>query len=1430
MKILYRFVLFIVFGIGASGVRAQNDFDLIQDQIFSNFQGNINTVTLDASVAGLLNLLQANGSYSDITYTDQSQTTWKPGDHLSRMATLSKAYSNPGSSYYNDPALLNSIVLSMNYWLGLSPAPSSTNWYFYAISVPKDIGNTLISLRKSPDGISSSLENDMIQWMVKGIPITTSPSKDGSNLIDVATHYIMRASLLRDGTLMNQAVSAVANSIEITTGEGIQIDNSFRAHGAQLYTYGYGSVYISGITSIARYLVNTSYEIPASKIAIISDFIRNGFIQASRGKHTDFNVYNRGISRPGAGKAEVGQIERFKTVDIPLHSAYYDQVIDRMKGTVSPGHNVIANHTHYWRSDYTVHHRPGYMLGLRSVSNRTVKAENGNGENLKGYYMTEGVTCIAVNGNEYDGIYPVWDWNKLPGITVPELASFPLRTAWGANPGTASFVGGVSDGLYGVSAFAMNDYSTTAKKAWFFFDDEVVSLGADITSTAAQPVNTTINQNLRDGDITIKTSSGLQTLSEGLTTYADDLQWVFHDSVGYFFPDGGTVSLQNQPQTGTQQAINSSYSNDLITKDIFKLWFPHGVSPSKNKYAYIIVPGLTDLNALDAYDPGQIEILANSDSIQAVRHTGLNIWQVVFYKKCTFSADGITVTADKPSTLILKSVHTSEVEIYAADPTQNQKQLTIGLETPLIQNMRQLKLSLPVESLAGSSVSGVINPASEEYVEPEPEVAMEIKAVADAYVRDGSYSETNYGSVTAMPVKNDGIGYARQIFLKFDPAATERPVSKARLRMYVTSANTTAHTTQWAIYKTATSDWEENTINWHNKPAAIQPVAVASGINTSGFVEWDITQAFNMLQENELLSFQLVSTLTGSTTDASFASKENANGSYHPVILLENKPVNTEEILPVADSWVRSGAHAGKNYGAAGYMVARGGGADINNSYLQFDLKGHQHPVVDATLRLYNQSDVNTTWTIRSIQDHNWAEGNGNFEGNSTEGITWNNAPTAGTNVTSYSGETHEGYVHFDVSALMESLGSDSLITLQVSSSADVYSSFASRNNNTPARRPVLILNTLEPEPLTELLRIPVVADAFVRGGDYQADNYGTSNVLTIKNELNETYAREVYLKADIPDITEDIRKIILRLYVTYAGATITTTTWDLYNVTDASWEENSIRWNSKPSAGSFLSSAPGAPAGSYVDFDITAYIKSLLSQSGLNQRTLDELVAFKIVSSFQGSTTDASFASRENSNQDFRPQIIVFGEETPMPVTYLYFKGKRQDTGAVQLDWATTTEQNHRYFEIERSENGIRFNRIGTVEKPDFTQAYNLYSFPDTEFAKSYPYPLFYRIRQIDLNGTFEYSPIISVAGDKNAKITFGPNPSSGRVTLMLPSQPEIPLEFRLINQNGNIIQQLKLKELKYELELSSYPRGLYSGVIQHIDGSIETLKIILN
>lgn len=1432
MRLIYLLLTFIVLHFNTSPLKAQsaNEFQQIRDQIYSSFQGNIYIPYLDQNANYLLTILNNQGAYTDINYSDKSQTIWKPGDHLSRTALLAKAYSNPASSHFNSSQLLAIITQSLEYWLSLNPAPSSTNWYYYAISVPKDIGNTLICLRKSPTGISQTLENSMIQWMTKGIPITTSPSKDGSNLIDVATHYIMRASLLEDEAIMNQAVNAVSNSIEITTGEGVQADNSFRAHGPQLYMYGYGSVFLAGITSIAQYVANTSYQIAPSKIAIMSNFIRNGYIQASRGRFTDFNVYNRGISRPNSGRVEIGQIERFKTVDLAIYSNYYDNVIARMNGTQPPGSNVEPKHIHYWRSDYTVHHRPAFMMGVRAVSNRTVKAENGNGENLKGYYMTDGATYIAVNGNEYDGIYPVWDWNKLPGTTVPELTSFPLRPSWGANPGSASFVGGVSDGSYGVSTYAMNDYNTKAKKSWFFFDKEIVCLGSDISSLAPQPINTTVNQSLLDGNVTIKTNSGVQTLSNGSYTYNNNLQWVLHDSIAYFFPNNGSINLQSQAQTGTQKSINSGYSDTPITKNVFKMWFPHGTNPSKRKYAYKVVPGIPDVNALNAYNPANVEILANTDSVQAVRNLQLNMWQLVFHHRGTFSSNGVSITVDKPCLLILKNIHTTEIDVVASDPNQSEKQLLIGLQTPFIQTKKQLNLTLPTQSMSGSSVAGIINLNSDDYVDPGLEINSTVTAIADAYVHDGSNADTNFGTTIAMPIKQDEIGYNRQIYLKFNSAGIQKPVSKAILRMYVTQANTTANTTQWDLHKTSTFNWLEEEITWNNKPSVTHRISTRQGVNTQGYIDWDITQAINTLTDGEIISLRISSSQPGTSTDASMAARENSNENFHPTILIENKDVFTEERLPIADSWVRSGSHADKNYGAAGYTVVQTSGTDINNSYFKFNLKGYNKKNIDATLRLYNNTNVNANWSVKHITDSDWEEGPGNFEGNSTTGITWNNAPNDGNIITGFSGQANEGYVYFNVSSLVKSLPPDSIITLQVSSPSGVYTSFASRNNTNVNRRPSLIINSNKPEPLSEIQRFSITADAFVRGGTYATDNYGSTNVLTVKNESNNNFTREAYIKSNLTNISPFAKKFVLRIYVAYAGVTINTNYWDIYSVADNSWTETTLNWNNKPQAGDLISSNQGTASGNYIDFDITDYVISLIN-SGANLRTLDQMLSFKIVARTVGSTSDASFSSKESGNPNLRPLIITYGDDTPpLPVTYVGISGHRQENGSIRVSWATISEINHKHFEIERSEDGKTFSNIGTVKSPIRQQVNNDYIFDDIEFAKSYPFPLYYRIKQIDLNGHFEYSPIISVAGNQNARITFGPNPSQGQITIILPVQPSTPLDFRLVDLNGAQLMNRTLFNTKENIDLSSLPKGIYFGIITHIDGSKETLKMILN
>ena len=79
---------------------------------------------------------------------------------------------------------------------------------------------------------------------------------------------------------------------------------------------------------------------------------------------------------------------------------------------------------------------------------------------------------------------PIWNWNMIPGTTFPYYTTYPARTTWGTNYGTTQFVGGVSDGIHGASVLDFSHKATRAKKSWFFFDREIVCLGAGISDNS----------------------------------------------------------------------------------------------------------------------------------------------------------------------------------------------------------------------------------------------------------------------------------------------------------------------------------------------------------------------------------------------------------------------------------------------------------------------------------------------------------------------------------------------------------------------------------------------------------------------------------------------------------------------------------------------------------------------------------------------------------------------------------------------------------------------------------------------------------------------------------------------------------------------------------------------------------------------------------
>ena len=103
--------------------------------------------------------------------------------------------------------------------------------------------------------------------------------------------------------------------------------------------------------------------------------------------------------------------------------------------------------------------------------------------------------------------------------------------------------------------------------------------------------------------------------------------------IGYVFPAGGNLFLSKKIQTGSWYSINHTESKNEQQQEVFTLGFNHGCNPRNATYAYIVVPGIHSARKMNNYRKSPVEILANTDSMQIVRHTKLGIWQWYFIKR-----------------------------------------------------------------------------------------------------------------------------------------------------------------------------------------------------------------------------------------------------------------------------------------------------------------------------------------------------------------------------------------------------------------------------------------------------------------------------------------------------------------------------------------------------------------------------------------------------------------------------------------------------------------------------------------------------------------------------------------------------------------------------------------------------------------------------
>ncbi len=164
------------------------------------------------------------------------------------------------------------------------------------------------------------------------------------------------------------------------------------------------------------------------------------------------------------------------------------------------------------------------------------------------------------------------------------------------------------------------------------------------------------------------------------------------------------------------------------------------------------------------------------------------------------------------------------------------------------------------------------------------------------------------------------------------------------------------------------------------------------------------------------------------------------------------------------------------------------------------------------------------------------------------------------------------------------------------------------------------------------------------------------------------------------------------------------------------------------------------------------------------------------------------------------------------LPITWLYFNGATVAKDNI-LDWATASEQNNKQFDVERSLNGISFNRIGVVAAVGNSSLTSKYQYKDINIDKLNSSIMYYRLKQIDINGAFKYSNIVRLNYNTNVitnSIVY-PNPTQGLITITVGDKALVGSLAILYDVNGLQLEIIKITTNSQTINMGKYVNGTY-------------------
>ena len=463
-------------------------------------------------------------------------------------------------------------------------------------------------------------------------------------------------------------------------GQGFYRDGSYVFHNRHPMNGMYGMEHFGSAVRFASMLAGSEFEMAPEKIQLLCTWLYDSFLPfywkgsvsrtvLGRDAHSEKNVgywFLRnvvelyGLCR-GEEKEEIAALLQGLVREHPcfaneecdaffetltLHQ--YVQYREAMRRKVSP-YDVGVGTRVYYNMDRVVHRGRNSAYSLAMSSSRIYNYESINNQNKNGWYHGDGMLLCYADPFQYDETY--WenvDPYRIPGTTTDNRPRKELSVSQcNEYLSGQDFVGGLSTGSAGVAAMQLESYhgdgalvsdryyrpggeygglpeqrncSLMAKKAWFFMEDLVVCLGADIHAQDDAPVYTVvenrkeryafqqghivgniketicINGEAKEVGDTDETVLNVQTLTLGEVSYC-------------------TFA----PQNLTLRRTKSGFTEVL---------WQHGINPKGGKYAYLIFPKTDKQEVIRHINNMPVTVLENNKNVQMIRDLSGNRYGV----------------------------------------------------------------------------------------------------------------------------------------------------------------------------------------------------------------------------------------------------------------------------------------------------------------------------------------------------------------------------------------------------------------------------------------------------------------------------------------------------------------------------------------------------------------------------------------------------------------------------------------------------------------------------------------------------------------------------------------------------------------------------------------------------------------------------------